>query len=153
VALHAPWRVFVSWHHSGGELVGCIGTLSASSTLLEAVTRYALAAADDPRTPPLTAEHVDDLRLDISLLGDPHRLEAVGFDAIAGVLRPHEEGVTLFDRTHRSAFFLPVVWDVFPEPRDFLRALARKAGIDLVLESAHLRAETMPVFAFGDAGD
>ena len=43
-------------------------------------------------------------------------------------LRPHVDGVILRD-SFRRATFLPQVWEQLPHPRDFLRALKRKAGL------------------------
>jgi AMMECR1 domain-containing protein len=115
------------------------------------VPRYAVAAGDDPRTPPLRPEQLADLHGEISILGDPTELSVRGFDAIADALRPGIDGVTLYDRRGHSAFFLPVVWKSLPDPRAFLTALAHKAGIDLRRERDHLRAEITPAFSFSSS--
>jgi AmmeMemoRadiSam system protein A len=147
--LDRPARVFVSWH-AGEELVGCIGTLSAWPSLEGAVSRYAVAAGDDPRTPALRPERIPDLRCDISILSEPKPLDALGFDAIAEALRPGRDGVVLRGPNGRSAFFLPVVWESLPTPKAFLEALARKARIDLSSHRGELHGEVLEVTAFSD---
>ena len=56
-----------------GRLRGCIGTFSPKDTLVETIASSAEAAAHDPRfhQNPITAEEVDDLRVEISILTEP----------------------------------------------------------------------------------
>ena len=48
--------------------------------------------------------------------------------SLAATLRPEIDGVVLECARHRATF-LPQVWEQLPHPRDFLRALKRKAGL------------------------
>ncbi len=55
--------------HTGGDLRGCIGFPGSSEPLDEVVGRCAIAAAtEDPRFPPLSAEELPGLELEISVL-------------------------------------------------------------------------------------
>jgi AmmeMemoRadiSam system protein A len=64
-----PGAVFVSLHHAGA-LRGCIGHLEADRPLGEIVARCAVSAAsEDPRFPAVTADEVDGLEIELSVLG------------------------------------------------------------------------------------
>ena len=113
----------------GGQLRGCIGSVTPRRGLLEDVEHNARAAAfQDPRFSPLRADELDAVRFEVSLLGP---LEPIRFTDEADALRqlrPHVDGVVLSWQRHR-ALFLPQVWDQLPEPSRFLAALKRKAGL------------------------
>lgn len=108
----------------GGRLRGCIGTIVGISPLVETVRENALASAfGDPRFAPLTADELDGLRIEISVLSplrpvaDPREIE-IGRHGI------------LLERSGRRAVFLPQVapeqgWDL-PTTLDHL---ALKAGL------------------------
>jgi AmmeMemoRadiSam system protein A len=56
--------------HSHGELRGCIGHIEPNDALGRIVPRCAVAAGTtDPRFPPITATELDQLDIEISLLG------------------------------------------------------------------------------------
>lgn len=60
--------------HSGRALRGCIGTFEASDPLIDTVQRMAIAAAtSDPRFPPLSADELDQVCLEISALSPLRR--------------------------------------------------------------------------------
>jgi MEMO1 family protein len=69
--LHEHGGVFVSLHRRrDGRLRGCIGTLQARQSLLDAVVDSARAAAErDPRFPPLHAEELPGVEIEVSVLG------------------------------------------------------------------------------------
>lgn len=149
VVLSAPARLFVSWH-LGDRLLGCIGTLQEHDTLLAAVQHYSVQAGmHDPRVPAMPPETLPRARVDISVLGEPRELDAVGIASIEAAIVPFEHGVIL-RRGLRRAVFLPVVWDKLPDRREFLHALARKAGIDLDREGHDVRAQVFEVESFGE---
>jgi AMMECR1 domain-containing protein len=64
----------------------------------------------------------------VSLLNPGERLPALDEEALAAALRPGIDGVVL-ECAGCRATFLPQVWEQLPAPRDFLRALKRKAGL------------------------
>ena len=147
--LDAPARVFVSWH-VGDRLLGCIGTLQEHETLISAVRHFAVQSGlHDPRAGAVDAEVLARARVDVSVLSAPTELEVVGVQNIELAIRPFEDGVIL-RRMLRRAVFLPVVWQKLPDRREFIRALARKAGIDPDREGDDARASVFGVEAFGE---
>lgn len=73
-SLLAPAAVFVTLHASD-ELRGCIGTVDEEKPLYRAIQEMAVAAATrDPRFPPVPADEVDDLAIEISVLGTSRRI-------------------------------------------------------------------------------
>ncbi len=112
-----------------GELRGCIGSLAAHRPLAEDVRDNARAAAfRDPRFPPLTAEELPRVRIEVAVLGPLERLEWRDEEELLGLLRPGVDGLLLEHGDCRGTF-LPAVWRHHPEPRDFLRQLQRKARL------------------------
>ena len=153
--LDEPVRGFVSWH-SGGALVGCIGLVESVRPLQAFVERFAVqAGVGDKRTPDLLAEQVSRLDFELHLLSEstpllaPEGGLARGLESIAQALIPKLDGLWLMHPSGARAFFLPAVWEQLPRSEDFVRALARKAGLDLhgrdceTCSGAVLRAWTM----------
>lgn len=149
VRLEAPARVFVSWHDVR-ELVGCIGSLEPWPNLEQAIARYAVQAGlHDPRTSPARPGRWHRLNGEISILGEPRQLEAVGLDAITEAVTPGRDGVILGVGS-RQAVFLPVVWRQLPRARDFLTALMRKAGLSPEHDGPRMRARVFLAETFGE---
>jgi AmmeMemoRadiSam system protein A len=130
----APWleeeaATFVTLRR-GGELRGCIGTLTPNRSLFEDVRKNARAAAfDDPRFPKLTVEELEEVEIGVSLLTRCESIDFASEEQLLNCLRPGIDGLVLEHGFHRGTF-LPQVWNQLPEPRDFLRALKRKAGLE-----------------------
>ena len=79
-----------------GELRGCIGSIFPHEPLCQAVIRSAKAAAtEDPRFPPVTAKEAGELRVEISVLTVPKRLEFSSPQDLLAKLRPGIDGVVL----------------------------------------------------------
>jgi MEMO1 family protein len=127
--LAAPAGVFVTLHNRGekakraGRLRGCIGVMVAREPLVDALIHAAVSAAHDPRFPPLAADELPGIGLEVSVLSPMH--EVASPQAI--VLGTH--GVVL-SKGGRRAVFLPQVatetgWDL----PTFLSQLAVKAGL------------------------
>ncbi len=127
--LEQPAATFVSLHRDG-VLRGCIGTLEPVRPLAEDIQANALAAAfRDPRVPPVVPEELDDLEVEVSVLGPPEPLpRARTLAEAASLLRPGRDGVILH-AAGRRAVFLPQVWEDLPDPVTFLVHLRRKAGL------------------------
>lgn len=108
----------------GGELRGCIGHLAPDAPLARQVGAMTLQAAlNDPRFPPVAADDVAKLRLEISVLTPMQRVRGPA-DVVPG-----RDGV-LLSKHGKSAVFLPQVakqqgWDRI----QMLTALAHKAGL------------------------
>ena len=112
-----------------GELRGCIGSLEPRRPLVLDVRENAAAAAfHDPRFPPVRAEELDDLHIEISVLTIPQPLSCAGPDDLVAKLRPDVDGVVI-ERGWNRATFLPQVWEKLPDPHQFLQHLCLKAGL------------------------
>lgn len=126
--LHERGACFVTLKLDG-ELRGCVGSLRRSRPLGEDVIANAVAAAArDPRFPPLQADELAAVHIEVSLLSEPAFIEFGTEAELLSQLRPREDGLILFAGC-RSATFLPQVWEQLPEPQRFLAALKHKAGM------------------------
>jgi AmmeMemoRadiSam system protein B/AmmeMemoRadiSam system protein A len=77
-ALNEPRGAFVTLKKHGG-LRGCIGQIQTREPLVKTVAEMAVAAAfDDPRFPPLRAEELQDIDIEISVLTPLRRIVDVG---------------------------------------------------------------------------
>lgn len=109
------------------QLRGCIGSLEAHQPLVLDVRDNAIGAAfRDPRFPPVSADELDDLHIEISVLSHPEPLSYDGPDDLIAKLRPNVDGVVI-ERGWNRATFLPQVWEKLPDPREFLQHLCLKA--------------------------
>jgi len=112
-----------------GQLRGCIGNLEPVGSLWQGVRDNAINAAfNDYRFSPLSADELDELLIDISILGPPTSLEYRDADDLLAKLHPGKDGVILSVGASRATF-LPQVWQQLPRPEDFLGHLCRKAGL------------------------
>ena len=129
----APWlrqhgATFVTLT-KGGALRGCIGSLEASRALGTDVAENAIAAAfRDPRFPPVLADEWPSVRVEVSLLSAPKPIRFADEADLLAQLRPGEDGV-IIEADGRRATYLPQVWEGIPDKRQFMRELARKAGL------------------------
>ncbi len=108
-----------------GALRGCIGRIQASEPLAKSVPVVALdAALRDPRFPPVSAEELPELTIEVSVLTTPKKISD------ASEVVPGRDGVIL-EKDGQSGVFLPQVWDETGWTRvEFLRELAsQKAGL------------------------
>lgn len=111
------------------KLRGCIGNLEPVSSIWEGVRRNAINAAfHDHRFSPLTREELGLVRVDISVLSQPEKLDYSDGDDLIQKLRPGIDGVILRDGA-KGATFLPQVWDQIPTVELFLSHLCLKAGL------------------------
>lgn len=148
-ALRAPGASFVTLHDAAGELLGCIGSLTAYRPLATDVAEHAYDAAfRDPRFPPLTPRRAEGMTLSISVLTEPQPFPAAGYDDLLRRLRPGT-GLVVNAPGHRATF-LPAVWQQLPGPADFLAALWRKAGLSPGAWPAGVAIETYASDEFGE---
>jgi len=111
-----------------GDLRGCIGTLEAFQPLYKDVQEHAVQAAlEDYRFPPVSAEELPLISIEISHLTAPVPLPYTDPLDLPGLLHPHVDGVILKDG-YRRATFLPQVWDQLPDAPKFLAHLCQKMG-------------------------
>ena len=127
-ALGQAGATFVTLKRAG-ELRGCIGSIRPVRPLGVDVRANAIAAAfGDPRFPPLAVFEFEVVTVEVSLLSATERIEVADEGDLVARLRPGLDGLIL-EYGPRRATFLPQVWDGLPDPREFLAALKRKAGL------------------------
>ena len=106
--LYEPGASFVTLHQHGA-LRGCVGSLVAHGPLIDDLRHNAVAAAlKDPRFAPLVAGELDEVDIEVTLLGE---LEPMSFTSEADALAqlcPGEDGVVLRSGEQRATF-LPQV--------------------------------------------
>ena len=116
---------FVTVKHRG-QLRGCLGTLECRRGLAEEVARCAAdAASEDPRFPPVTADELPDLALEVSVLGPLEPIDPLQANAFQIGLH----GLVV-EQGSRRGLLLPQVateWNWTPE--EFLRQTCVKAGL------------------------
>jgi uncharacterized protein len=143
-SLCAPAGVFVSLHE-GHELRGCIGTIEAEKPLYRIVQEMAVAAASrDPRFSPVGEDEIEDITVEISVLGAARQVR--GPDE----LRIGDDGLCI-DLGDRRGLLLPQVaihagWDAIT----FITKTCHKAGLPLDAwrdPAARLMAFTAQVFS------
>jgi AmmeMemoRadiSam system protein A len=109
-----------------GQLRGCIGTLECRGSLAEEVARAAVSAArEDPRFEPVSASELDDLDIEVSVLGPLEEIDPRDPDAI--VIGRH--GLVV-EQGRRRGLLLPQVAPEWGWDRDaFLAHTCKKAGL------------------------
>jgi hypothetical protein len=150
VRLLEPGATFVTLTRRG-ELRGCIGALESYQPLVEDVREHAVAAAtQDPRFPPVRAEEIAEIEIEISRLTAPKELEYGSPEDLIAKLHPDIDGVILRDGWRRATF-LPQVWQKIPDPPTFLSYLCQKMGASSDLwRSKKLQVQTYQVEEFHD---
>lgn len=114
---------------SGGRLRGCCGILEAIRPLAEDVSNSAFRAAfRDVRFEPVGEQELGGIRLEVSVLSP---LESIPVSREADLLRrltPGIDGLVIIAEGRRATF-LPKVWEMLPDSRQFVRALKTKCGL------------------------
>lgn len=121
--------VFVSLYVQN-RLRGCIGSLLPASTLYSSIIKHSVdAACHDCRFPPLTRRELNNLRIEISILTDPVRLDYIDVNHLLNKLEA-KEGIIL-KKGMKMATFLPQVWEKISNKEEFLTHLCTKAGLGM----------------------
>jgi AmmeMemoRadiSam system protein A len=145
--LEVPAATFVTLTLHG-QLRGCIGSLEAHRPFYDDVTSNARAAAfGDPRFPPLAADELSALCIEVSVLTPPQPLQFSSEADALRRLRPGVDGV-IFQYGGRRATLLPQVWEQLPEPEEFMAHLKRKAGVFGDLRAGGMRLSVYQVERF-----
>lgn len=148
--LRAIRRTFVTLEMDG-DLRGCIGSVEATRPLVADVVGNTLRSAmQDPRFAPLTAAELPRVSITVSILSHDRPLPFRDEADLLAKLRPGVDGLILRDGRH-GALFLPKVWDMLPDPREFVANLKRKAGLPAHHDAPSLRAYVFSAETFGDA--
>lgn len=136
-----------------GALRGCmIDQFEPHEPLVVNILRNAeLAVGSDARFSSITQEEIDDVRIKVSIVYDITTLTFGNPDNLLEKIDPNEDGVIL-EIDGEIAAYLPSVWQIFPDPAEFLTQLCIKAGWD----SDRWRTEPYPtvstfqVYEFGE---
>ncbi|MDO8107861.1 AmmeMemoRadiSam system protein A [Isoptericola sp. b441] len=121
------WASFVTLTQAG-RLRGCIGSLEPRRALVEDVAQNARAAATrDPRFPPVAPEELDDLEIEVSVLGPVVPLPVTGRADALDRLHPGMGAVLRYGG--RRGTLLPQVWSRVAGAEEFLDVLLAKAGL------------------------
>jgi len=128
-ALGEPLGSFVTLMQRG-VLRGCVGLLVGNEPLAAGVATAAFNAAfNDARFAPLTRAELEITRIEISVLSVPTAIKVGSEEELIAALMPPADGLILEDRG-QQATFLPKVWEKVSNPRQFVRELKMKAGLD-----------------------
>ena len=111
---------------AGHVLRGCIGHVLGDRPLGEVIRQVAVSAArSDPRFPPVTADELPDLRIEISVLDEPAR---AGLSDLCALV-VGRDGL-LVRRGRAQAILLPqVATEQGLGAEAFLNAVCHKAGL------------------------
>lgn len=115
--------------HKHGALRGCIGALEAYQPLINDIAEHAFAAAfNDPRFPALEQNELDQVDIEISVLGKPEVMTFEDEEDFLQQIRPGIDGLILEYGVNRGTF-LPSVWEQLPDKKEFFNHLKMKAGL------------------------
>lgn len=116
--------------NSKGQLRGCIGYPEPEKPLVNVVLEVALSAAiQDPRFPPVTADELDDIEVEVSVLTKPELIEVESPSKYPKKIKVSEDGLVV-ERNFIRGLLLPQVpvewqWD----EEEFLSNTCMKAGL------------------------
>jgi hypothetical protein len=112
---------------TNGNLRGCIGSLEPRQELWKEVAENARNAAfSDPRFNALTKEELEKVKIEISVLSIPKKIEYKDSEDLKKKIKG--KGV-IIKKGYNSATYLPQVWKELPDEEEFLSSLCRKAGL------------------------
>ncbi len=111
------------------DLRGCIGSLEARQELWKDVIENTLNAAfKDSRFLPLSSYELDKIKIEISILSIPKRLNFKDEKELLNKINKNM-GIIL-KKGFYSSTFLPQVWEEIPDKTEFLEHLSRKAELN-----------------------
>lgn len=120
--------VFVTLEKNG-NLRGCIGSILPQRKLIDDIILNAQNSAyHDSRFSPVTKDEVDDLSIAVSLLTVPKPMKFKDEKDLLNQIRPNIDGIIIRD-CGKQAVYLPSVWELIPDKKEFLNSLKVKAGL------------------------
>lgn len=112
-----------------GNLRGCIGSLEPRQELWKDVQENSLNSAfNDPRFFPLQEKELKDIKIEVSVLSKPQKLEYKNEEDLLNKINK-EMGIIL-KKDFCSSTFLPQVWEQIPDKIQFIEQLSLKAGLN-----------------------
>lgn len=122
--------VFVTLKEDG-DLRGCIGFTEPAAGILSSLTDATiLAATEDPRFIPLTAEELGEVELEITLLDSPWPLESDELERIEEAINIGRDGLIVESRFGKGLLLPQVAVEWGFNAREFLEATCTKAGLE-----------------------
>lgn len=111
------------------ELRGCIGSLEITRPLVfDLIDNSVNAAFHDPRFFPIELPELKKVKIEVSVLSKPEKMEAKTEKELLDKLVPRKHGLTIRKGWARATF-LPVVWEHIKGKKEFLSHLCMKAGL------------------------
>jgi AmmeMemoRadiSam system protein A len=111
------------------ELRGCIGYPFPTRPLVEALIDSAIdSALNDDRFPPVQKNELKDICIEVSILGKLELLKVNKPEEYLKKIKVGGDGLVI-EKGWFSGLFLPQVWQLIPNPEEFLDALCLKAGL------------------------
>ena len=112
-----------------GFLRGCIGSIIAYEPLINNLIKNAYNSAyKDPRFIPLEEKEINEVKIEISLLSAPKKMNFLNEDDLLNQITPFTDGIIIKDKNYQ-AVYLPSVWEQLPNKKLFLNSLKKKAGL------------------------
>lgn len=112
-----------------GNLRGCIGSILPRRSLIEdIISNSQNAAYSDPRFKPVEKNEIKDLNIAVSLLSIPKPMKFKDEADLLNQIRKGIDGIIIKDKEHQ-AVYLPSVWELIPDKKEFLNSLKVKAGL------------------------
>lgn len=119
-----PHPCFVSLMSMGIQLRGCVGTLETENPLYVNVHEYTLKAAySDPRFSPVKPDEIDELHVEITVLGPMLSLPSVNDIQIG------KHGLVVESRRRRGVLLAHVATEWGWDREEFVRQTCEKAGL------------------------
>ncbi|MEW5818450.1 MAG: AmmeMemoRadiSam system protein A, partial [Spirochaetota bacterium] len=110
--------------HKHGKLRGCIGHITGLSPLIETIKEVAAASAfQDPRFPPLAADEIKDIDIEISVLTPLERITD------PGIIEPGKHGIYIKRRGYSGVLLPQVATEQGWDRETFLTHTCYKAGL------------------------
>ena len=144
--------VFVTLHTKTNKaLRGCIGSIIAHRPLGIDLVEHAIdAAVNDPRFNKLTADELDNVEIEISVLNEPKALFYQSISDLLNKIRAGIDGLVIRYENYQATF-LPTVWQQIPQKELFLSHLCAKAGLEPNFwQSGKLKVFTYQSEVFGE---
>lgn len=120
--------VFVSIYKND-ELRGCIGFPFPIYPLAVAISKAAKEACRDPRFEELKEEELKEIKIEISILGEMKRIDNKVKEKIEILNLLDKNKGYMIVKDYYSGLFLPQVWKIIKDKKEFLENLCLKAGL------------------------
>ncbi len=115
--------------HPSGELRGCIGYPQPFFSLVKSIEKGAEGAAEDPRFPPLRADELDAITVEVSLLTPPELIEVKKPKELPKHVIVGVDGLSVAQGSYRGILLPQVAVERNWEASDFLSEACMKAGL------------------------